>query len=109
MLTLFVNDFQVKLSSLNLLNFKNYDQVEFVFSAQINCFTGNNGSGKTNILDAIHYLSFCKSHFNPIDVQNIKHDKDLFVVEGQFDIEGERDSVFCGVKKGQGKTFKRNK
>ncbi|NND77916.1 MAG: DNA replication/repair protein RecF [Flavobacteriales bacterium] len=99
----------MKLISLDLLNFKNYEQAEFLFKAQINCFTGNNGSGKTNILDAIHYLSFCKSHFNAIDVQNIKHGTEFFVIEGKFDMDDETDQVFCSVKKGQGKTFKRNK
>jgi len=99
----------VKLSSLNLVNFKNYEQAEFEFNARINCFTGQNGSGKTNILDAIHYLSLCKSHFNATDSQNIRHEEDFFVVEGDFEIADSKDHVFCAVKKGQSKVFKRNK
>ena len=98
----------VTLSSLNIVNFKNYQQAELDFSEDINCFTGDNGSGKTNILDAIYYLSFCKSYFNPVDYQNIRHGEDFFVIEGTFEVE-ETETVFCGVKKGQKKTFKRNK
>ena len=99
----------MELTSLNLLNFKNYDQAEFRFKATINCLTGDNGSGKTNILDAIHYLSFCKSHFNAVDSQNIKDGNEFFVLEGTFLLDGQEDHIFCGVKKGQSKNFKRNK
>lgn len=97
----------MKLTSLNIINFKNYQQAELEFPVDIICFTGDNGSGKTNILDAIYYLSFCKSYFNPVDYQNIRHDEDFFVIEGKFMAE-DVESVFCGVKKGQKKTFKRN-
>src|SRR5436190_1714210 len=51
------------LKNLNLINFKNYSEAEFVFDEGVNCFVGANGSGKTNLLDAIHYLSLCKSYF----------------------------------------------
>ena len=67
------------LQSLQLVNFKNIASAKLEFSSKINCFTGDNGAGKTNILDAIYYLSFCKSYFNNVDVQNIKHDEDFFV------------------------------
>ncbi len=70
---------------------------------------GNNGEGKTNILDAIYYLAFCKSYFNPIDSQNIKHDGDFFVVQGTFFRNEKVENIFCGLKKGQKKQFKRNK
>jgi DNA replication and repair protein RecF len=70
------------LRKLSVTNFKSYIQDEFVFSDKINCFVGNNGVGKTNLLDAIHYLSFCKSYFNPLDSQNIRHNEDFFVVNG---------------------------
>jgi DNA replication and repair protein RecF len=96
------------LKNLSLLNFKNYRDANFKFSPQINCLTGNNGSGKTNVLDAIYYLSFCKSYFNAIDSQNIFHDEQFFVVEGSFENEEETDKIYCGVKKGQKKIFKRN-
>ncbi len=98
------------LSKLSLVNFKNYESAEMAFSDQVNCFTGNNGEGKTNLLDAIHYLSFCKSFFNPIDSQNILHEAPFFVIQGTFvDEEGKEEEVYCGLKRNQKKQFKRNK
>ena len=70
------------LKKLSLTNFKNYTQADYQFSDKINCFVGNNGVGKTNLMDAIHYLSFCKSYFNPIDSQNIRHQEDYFAING---------------------------
>ena len=61
------------LQKLSLVNFKNFDSKTFEFEEKINCFVGQNGIGKTNILDAIYYLSFAKSYFNPVAVQNIQH------------------------------------
>ena len=58
---------------LSVLNYKNFGEATLTFSRKVNCFIGNNGVGKTNLLDAIYYLSFCKSYFNNPDVQNIKH------------------------------------
>src|ERR1051326_9389408 len=97
------------LEKLSLINFKNYAEAELSFSPSVNCFAGNNGSGKTNLLDAIHYLSFCKSFFNPIDSQNILHDAPFFVIQGWFEREGEEEEIYCGQKRGQKKQFKRNK
>lgn len=97
------------LEHLSLVNFKNYASVNLHFDPNVNIFTGLNGHGKTNILDAIHYLSFCKSYFNPIDSQNIRHDEDFFVVEGFFLNDGNSDKIYCGVKKGQKKVFRKNK
>ena len=96
------------LKKLSLINFKNYPEAELEFSGHVNCLTGNNGEGKTNILDAIHYLSFCKSFFNPIDSQNILHDAPFFLIQGVFD-NNEEDEVYCGLKRNQRKIFKRNK
>src|SRR3989344_6282776 len=97
------------LKKLSVLNFKNYPEAELSFSKQINCLTGNNGEGKTNILDAIHYLSFCKSFFNPIDSQNILHDSQFFMVQGVFEMPEQEDEIYCGLKRNQKKQFKRNK
>ena len=97
------------LKDLSLVNFKNYNEAEMIFSDKVNCFVGNNGVGKTNLLDAIHYLSLCKSHFNPIDSQNIKHDTEFSLIQGTF-IRGEsEDSVYCGIQRNKRKVFKRNK
>ncbi len=97
------------LKQLSLINFKNYAEFEAKFSEKINCFVGNNGMGKTNLLDAIHYLSFCKSFFNPVDSHNIKHEEGFFVVQGHFDKFGEEIEVHCGLKRNQKKVFKKNK
>lgn len=97
------------LSKLSLINFKNYTEAEFEFGSSLVCLTGNNGEGKTNVLDAIHYLSLCKSYFNPIDSHNIKYNEQLFMVQGSFNNGKHEDLIHCGVKKGQKKSFKKNK
>ena len=97
------------LKSLKLINFKNWEQLELDFNDKLNCLVGPNGSGKTNVLDAIHYLSVCKSYFNPVDVQNIRDEEGFFVAEGDFDKNGSDYHIYCGVKKGQKKIFRKNK
>jgi DNA replication and repair protein RecF len=98
------------LKKLSLVNFKNYEQAQLQFCPTVNCITGNNGEGKTNILDAIHYLSVCKSYFNPADTQNIKHDQQLFVIQGEFSLnEHDNTEIYCAQKKGQKKIFRKNK
>lgn len=97
------------LKKLSVLNFKNYPEAELQFSSHINCLTGNNGEGKTNILDAIHYLSFCKSFFNPIDSQNILHDAPFFLIQGSYLVHDKEEEIYCGLKRNQKKQFKRNK
>jgi DNA replication and repair protein RecF len=97
------------LKKLSVINFKNYPEAGLTFSRHINCLTGNNGEGKTNILDAIHYLSFCKSFFNPVDSQNILHEAPFFLVQGSFQLGENEDEIYCGLKRNQKKQFKRNK
>lgn len=97
------------LSNISLVNFKNYSEANIDVCNKVNCFVGDNGQGKTNVLDAIYYLAFCKSYFNPIDSQNIKHNEEFFVVQGEFDREGKAEKIFCGLKRGNKKQFKRNK
>src|SRR5204863_6011099 len=96
------------LKKLSILNFKNYPDAELSFSSGTNAFVGNNGSGKTNLLDAIHYLSLCKSYFNPIDTQNIKHGEEFFVIQGSYHINENEAEVYCGLKRNQRKVFKWN-
>ncbi len=91
------------------MNFKNYPQAELELSPRVNCFAGNNGSGKTNLLDAIHYLSFCKSFLNAIDSQNILGNEAFFVVQGSFANGEGTDEVFCSQKRNVKKSFKKNK
>ena len=97
------------LKKLSVLNYKNILQSEVIFSPKMNCFFGNNGMGKTNLLDAIHYLSFCKSHINTPDSQIINSDQDLCVVQGNYDYEGREEEIFCAMRRRQRKQFKRNK
>ncbi len=97
------------LKGLNLINFKNFADLELGLSPAVNCFSGPNGSGKTNILDSIHYLSFCKSFFNSVDSQNIRFEEDFFVIEGLFEIKGEESKIYCGQKRNQKKQFQFNK
>jgi DNA replication and repair protein RecF len=97
------------LQRLSVINFKNYTEAELAFADGVNVFVGNNGAGKTNLLDAIHYLSLCKSYFNPIDSQQIKQAADFFIITGSFEKNGHADNVACSVKRNQKKQFKRNK
>ena len=98
------------LKRISILNYKNLEQVELAFSKKVNCIIGKNGMGKTNLLDAVYYLSFCKSATNPIDSQNILHDRDFFVVQGFYETDdGDPEEVYCGMKRRSKKQFKRNK
>jgi DNA replication and repair protein RecF len=97
------------LQQLSVINFKNYAEAGLTFSEGVNVFTGNNGAGKTNLLDAIHYLSLCKSYFNPIDSQQIKQGTDFFIITGSFNKNDNQEAVACSVKRNQKKQFKRNK
>lgn len=96
------------LKTLSLLNYKNFDSKTFEFDQTINCFVGNNGVGKTNVLDAIYHLSFGKSYFNPVASQNIKHDEDFFVLNGEYFKNDEIENIVVSLKKGQKKVIKRN-
>lgn len=99
----------MQLKNLNLLNFKNYSEADLSFSPDVNAFTGDNGAGKTNLLDAIHYLSLCKSYFNPVDSQQIKQSADFFMLQGRFEKSDYEELISCSLKKNQKKQFKRNK
>jgi DNA replication and repair protein RecF len=96
------------LKKLALTNFKNYELNELQFSPKINCFVGNNGVGKTNILDAIHYLSLTKSFFNNIDSVSIRHGEDYFIIQGTFVRGEEEDLIYCAFQKQKQKILKRN-
>ena len=96
------------LKSLSLLNYKNFDSKSFTFNDKINCIVGNNGIGKTNVLDAIYHLSFGKSYFNPVASQNIKHNEDFFVINGDYEKDHKTEKVIVSLKRGQTKVIKRN-
>ena len=96
------------LKSLSLVNYKNFDSRNFSFDSKINCFVGPNGIGKTNVLDAIYHLSFGKSYFNPIATQNIKHNEEFFVVDGEYKKGSKNENIIVSLKRGQKKIIKRN-
>ena len=98
------------LKRISILNYRNLQQVDLHFSDKLNCLLGQNGMGKTNLLDAIYYLSFCKSAGNPIDSQNIFHEADFFMIQGFYEkADGSKEEVYAGIKRRQKKQFKRNK
>jgi len=97
------------LKSLSLVNFKNYGQTDIELSPKINCFVGENGVGKTNILDAVHYLALCKSNLNPVDTQNIRYGEDFAVIQGVFERKGKEENIYCGIRTQKKKQFRRNR
>lgn len=98
------------LNKLSVVNFKNIRTDSLDFSPKLNCLIGSNGMGKTNILDAVYYLSFCRSAFNPVDSQVITHGEEFMVLEGNYSSDnGDIENIYCGMKKGNRKHFKRNK
>ena len=98
------------LKRISILSYKNLEEVELSFSRKLNCIIGKNGMGKTNLMDAVYYLSFCKSATNPIDSQSIQHGHEFFVIQGFYETDhGEPEEVYCGLKRKQKKQFKRNK
>ncbi len=99
---------QLYISKLSLIQFKNYAEASLEFSPRINCFVGDNGVGKTNLLDAIHYLSLTKSFFNNSDQQNIRHGEDAFIIQGDFIRGDHTEKIFCSVRSGKKKICKRN-
>lgn len=97
------------LENLSLLYFKNYEEADISFSPHINCFIGENGSGKTNLLDAIYYLSMSKSAFTASDLQNIKQDEEFFMVRGRFRMQNHQHTIQCTFRAGQKKLVTHNK
>ena len=109
------------LKRISILNYKNIREATLQFSPKMNCFIGHNGEGKTNLLDAVYYLSFCRSSNNAVDSQLVNHEQDFFVVEGEYandsgvssgkssaDEAENRLNIYCGMKRGTKKHFKRD-
>ncbi|MCR5820899.1 MAG: DNA replication/repair protein RecF [Bacteroidaceae bacterium] len=99
------------LRKLSIINYKNISQADLVFSPKINCLIGDNGEGKTNVLDAIHFLSLCKSITASVDSQCIRHGEEFAVLQGVFEHEDGRadEEIYLGLRRGQKKQLKRNK
>ncbi len=97
------------LQNISILHYRNIATANLELSPKMNCLVGHNGAGKTNFLDAVYYLSFCRSAFNPIDSQVMSHDADFFMLEGHYTNEqGEPEQIHCSMKRGTKKHIKRN-
>lgn len=97
------------IENLKVSNFKNYANEELDLCDNVNCFVGNNGAGKTNLLDAVYYLSFCKSYFSPIDSQNIRQGEDFFAIHGRYRHDQDSFVVSCVQRRGQAKQMRLDK
>ena len=97
----------MKLEHLTIVNYKNIREADLDFSRNVNCFVGNNGMGKTNLLDAIYYMSFCKSFNNVNDSQAITHGEEYFMLKGMYELNGMPEDIQCGYKSKSKKSFKR--
>ena len=97
------------LKHLTGLNYRNLRECDLWLSPKFNCFLGSNGMGKTNVLDAIYYLSFTKSHLNAVDSQLIHHDEEFFMLQGEYELAGQDEVISAAVKRRVKKQFKRNK
>ncbi len=97
------------LATLHALHFRNHHEVELELGPEVSCFTGPNGTGKTNLLDAVHYLALGKSYFDPVDMHNIMHGQDMFVVQGRMNTDEGEDTILCSVRKGHRKILSRNR
>ncbi len=89
------------LQKLRLYNYKNYEEINLDLGGQVYCFFGKNGSGKTNLLDAIYYLSFTKSSVSASDGFVVKKDQNQFLVKGEFIFSGSQSEVVCSYVNGK--------
>lgn len=98
------------LERLSILNFKNIPEAELEFSANVNCLVGDNGTGKTNLVDAVYYLSMSKSSVGLTDGQSVRHGEEFFMLDGRYSLaEGaQREGVVCSFRRGGGKAIRRN-
>ena len=96
------------LKKLILTNFKNYPLEALDLSPAINCFTGNNGMGKTNLLDAIYYLCMSKSYFLSSDKNAVRQGESFFRLEGHFELNGKKEKIVAKVIRGKKKELERN-
>ena len=95
----------VRLQQLSLIQFRNYVQKVFDFTHRIVGIVGPNGTGKTNVLDAIYYLSFTKSYFNRPDVQNVHHNYQGLRVHGEYQINDSKIPITCVLRENLKKEF----
>ena len=95
--------------SLSLIAFRNYPELSVDLHPKLNCFVGDNGVGKTNLLDSVYYLCMCKSYFNSSDQYTIREGSDFMVLQAEVLRKDKEEELYCGLKKGSKKKFRRNK
>ena len=95
----------LSLTSISLFQFKNYDFETFRFTERVVGICGRNGAGKTNLLDAIHYLCFTKSYFSRSDAANVKHGGMGFRMEGHLTLKGKEEKAVCILRETGKKEF----
>lgn len=105
---LWATPMNVRLDRLSVLQFRNHREIELELGAQVNCLVGPNGTGKTNLLDAVHYLCMCKSYFEAQDMHNVMHGEEWFLIKGMMHGADGLDELACAVRRGQRKVFKFN-
>ena len=96
------------LSRLSILNYKNIAEASLEFSPKVNCLLGNNGMGKTNVLDAVFYMSFCQSSQTRSDAATVRHGEEFMLLQGAYERNGKTEQISCAVQRGKRKSIKRN-
>ena len=99
--------FEMQLIHLSLTNFKNIAEAQLDFSPKINCFLGNNGMGKSNLLDAIHYLSFCKSFSGMTDAMLMRRGEDFLTAKANYLRRDTPEELTLGMARGKRKSLRR--
>jgi DNA replication and repair protein RecF len=97
------------IQKISVVNFKNYPEASLELHPKLNCFVGDNGAGKTNLLDAMYYLCMCKSYFNITDLYSIRNDEPFMVLQAEIIKDEKSEDIYCGLKRDQKKQFRRNK
>lgn len=100
---IFVTMENLLVHALELTHFKNHRASSWQFNPKVNIISGNNGNGKTNVLDALHYLSLTKSYLNTNDSQNITHGESMALLKAKLARKGSEHVLDLGLKKGQKK------
>ena len=95
------------LRHLSITNFKNFEEARLEFSPKVNCFLGNNGMGKSNLLDAVYYLSFCKSFTGMTDSMVMRRGEDFAILKGNYLRRGAEEELVLGMSRGKRKSLKR--
>lgn len=98
--------YKIQLHKISVIQFRNYSSSVFTFDAPVTCITGPNGSGKTNLLDAVYYLCYTKSYFSAYQQNSVQMGMDGFRVTGLFSNTGEQEKISCKWKAAKKEVFR---